>query len=297
MGTKTFINKVTNRIIDILKETYIKMHLTNYYHTSIDWGGVNNINNLNEKEYCELIAFAFNNERVIEFQIRCINQHFKYPYRYTVCDNSTNNDSAQAIHKVCNKYNVGYVRLPKQKFLFSNMGSYSHGIAINFVWRNFLKYNKQKYFGILDHDIFCIEDFHIDKYLEKQPFYGHTLHCKKDWNKKYLWPGFCFFRMDFLKGKEVDFRPSRKLAGDTGARNYPLLFKDIDLDSIEKPKERHMFFGNNKSVEEGGYSFFECGWIHLWNASNYMKLPLANQKLQCAYTLLENELKSATYSK
>lgn len=41
-----------------------------------------------EGQFCDLAVVAFNNAKVIEYQIRCLKRFFNFPYRYTVFDNS-----------------------------------------------------------------------------------------------------------------------------------------------------------------------------------------------------------------
>lgn len=40
-------------------------------------------------EFCDLAVVTFNNSEVVEYQIRTLKKFFKYPFRYTVFDNST----------------------------------------------------------------------------------------------------------------------------------------------------------------------------------------------------------------
>lgn len=40
-------------------------------------------------EFCDLAVVTFNNSEVVEYQIITLKKFFKYPFRYTVFDNST----------------------------------------------------------------------------------------------------------------------------------------------------------------------------------------------------------------
>ena len=139
------------------------------------WGG-------QVSEFCDLAVVSFNNSKVVEYQIRSLNRFFKFPFRYTVFDNSTKEVVSEEILAICKKHEVGYVKLPRQEFLPKGWGSYSHGIACNYLFRKFVKFGGAKYFMLLDHDLFLVDDFDISKKLKAQFFYG-TRHGKK------LWPG------------------------------------------------------------------------------------------------------------
>ena len=97
---------------------------------------------INEKpqgDFCDLTTVAFNNVRVIEYQIRTLGRFFVFPYRHTVFDNSNDDIVANEIKAVCRKYGTGYIRLPKQSFIRVGQGSYSHGVACNYLYRRYLK--------------------------------------------------------------------------------------------------------------------------------------------------------------
>ena len=79
---------------------------------------------------------------------------------------------SEEILSICKKYLVGYVKLPKQEFLPKGYGSYSHGIACNYHFNKYIKDGGAKYFMLLDHDIFLIDDFDISTQFDQQFFYG-----------------------------------------------------------------------------------------------------------------------------
>lgn len=209
---------------------------------------------------------------------------FSYPYRYTVFDNSTDENKADVIRNICIKYNVGYIRLPKQDFILKGFGSYSHGIACNYLYNKYIKCGGATYFGLLDHDIFPVQNFDISNYLEKQKFYGIK-------HRFYIWPGLWFARMDYLKNKNVDFRPSLRLRGDTGACNAYSVFKNVDFSQYNLVKEEKRLFEGETDIFSGGYSYFDCGWIHAWNASNYMGKDGVDLKMNKIFGILEEHLK------
>ena len=235
-------------------------------------------------EFCDLAVVTFNNSEVVEYQIRTLKKFFKYPFRYTVFDNSTKKSVSEEILSICKKYLVGYVKLPKQEFLPKGYGSYSHGIACNYLFYKYIKDGGAKYFMLLDHDIFLIDDFDISTQFDQQFFYGTKHRC-------YVWPGLFGMPMDLLKKKGVDFRPSLHLHGDTGACNYYRYFKGIDWNNYRLVSDKHIMLDDkDDDIFRNGYSLMDNCWLHCWNASDYMKKGV-NNKMKRIYSMLEAKLK------
>lgn len=217
---------------------------------------------------------------------------FKQPFRYTVFDNSGDEGKAAEIAEVCRCGGVGYVRLPRQPFLAKGMGSYSHGIACNWVFRNFIMpRSKGKYVALLDHDIFLVKDFFISRILDSQPFYGQFFSYDRA-GVSYLWPGLWLMRRDFLEGKKVDFRPSIRLGGDTGVSNWRL-FLVPSFDKMKSARTQHVRLDPaNADILGNGYSKIDEEWIHCWNASEYRKADTWGDKMQVVYDILDRILAS-----
>ena len=149
------------------------------------------------------------------------------------------------------------------------------GVACNYLYKRFLQSGGGKYFGLLDHDIFPIESFDVSIFLEKQFFYGLR-------HRFYIWPGFFFVRMKEAAQKNLDFRPSLWLRGDTGACNAYSLFKGIDFVRYELVSEEKRNFTQEGDIFDNGYSYFSCGWVHCWNASNYMGKNIDKKWRECS---------------
>ena len=276
---------VIRSIIDRIKAEWIYSKLA-FYTKTIYGRGCNDAKLADAPicEFCDLAVVTFNNSKVVDYQIRCLNRYFKFPFRFTVFDNSTNENIAAEIKEICIKHKIVYIKLPKQNFIPKGMGSYSHGIACNYLFEKYIRQGGAKYFGLLDHDIFPVKDFYISEYLEKQFFYGVK-------HRFYIWPGLFFIRMDAIKDKKIDFRPSLHLHGDTGACNGPLLFKNIKWEDYILIGDEKRCFEGYDDVFEYGYSYFTCGWIHCWNASNYMGKKNIDFKMNMIYEMLEEKLR------
>lgn len=247
-------------------------------------------------DYCEVITVAFNNALVIDYQITMLEKFFKTPFRYTVFDNSTNEEESLRIEQVCKNKNTGYVRLPKQLYIKPGMASYSHGIALNYIWKNFVSNSNATYWAILDHDIFPVKDFYVEEHLKEQPVYGLKLVNRTSMRVKqhvwFLWAGFGYFRMDYLQNKQIDFRPDWNKNAETGSRNYCSLYQNLNEHHIKSVSEQKVCFGSN-NFWENGYAYFDCGWIHMWNGSNYTNSTTWKTKMDNITQLLQKHLEKS----
>ena len=63
---------------------------------------------------------------------------------------------------------------------------------------------------------------------------------------------------------------------------------------INKETGKEVHYGDSITIKESGkfdngYSYFSCGWVHCWNASNYMGKNI-DKKMERIFCLLEEEL-------
>ena len=285
-----FFHQAICRIKQEINVFIINRHLPNYYRQQ---NTTKIIIPAPVEDYCEIVVVAFNNHQVIDYQIRCLKKFFKTPFRYTVFDNSTNKEVCQSVQSVCRKHMVGYVKLPSQLFLPKGYVSYSHGIALNYICKNYLVDSLARYVMFLDHDIFPMKNFRVEKYISSlQPCYG-LVHHRSTKGAVYIWPGFYLQDLVFLKEHniELDFRPSIRLRGDTGVSNYPILFQYLNIDKFPMVKETHVTMDETHDITGMGYSWFDCGWLHCWNASNYALNNRTPEKMKLIYDLLEKKLR------
>lgn len=303
MTPTTFFNKLKERLNHELGLAWLSYKTKYDYNRRKARGG--EMKSRPNGDFCDLAVVTFNNAEVVEYQIRTLRKFFTFPYRYTVFDNSTDEEKASEIEQICHKYETGYIRLPQQDFLptqeYLPMGqaSYSHGIACNYLFKNYIQCGGSKYFGLLDHDIFPMAEIDISKYLDKQFFYGYRIYgwfnCPNAYDSHrygyFIWPGLWFIRMDSVDKRKVNFNPSLRLHGDTGACNGLTIFKGLDWSQYKTAIENHCFFDGVTDIFEGGYSLFDNTWVHCWNASNYMGRNSITQKMQRIYGMLEERLR------
>lgn len=222
-------------IIDWLKnnEPHKLIQRWRYYHSYFK-KPCEIVNEKKPKEF-EIYTVAFNNNKVIDYQIKFMKKHFKDEHQHIIVDNSSNKEISREIREICINNDTMYIRLPKNT-LFS---SQNHALALNYLRKNIISQRIEiKYFWFLDHDIFPIKDTYILPFLKKQKMYWYLLDKEKLEYARNAWtirPWFCFF--DKSISKKFDFRPAKSIlplyALDTWWKNYRLIFKNFDKNKLE----------------------------------------------------------------
>jgi glycosyltransferase involved in cell wall biosynthesis len=217
----------------------------------------------------DIVTVAFNNELVIEEQIRLLRKHLLDRFNYTVADNSPDPEKRRIIRQLCQEQGVAYFVMPPNPFTGKDP-SHSHGLALNWIYRNYLEPRKADSFGFIDHDIFPVRPTRIASFLEQSPVFGLMQTRGEKW---YLWPGFCFFRRDFLAGKNIDFRPGKDC--DSGGRNWESLYSCLDRRQVSCLK--HEYANLRKGNDPQSDLYEKIGdWVHTFNASNWKAVPSKN---------------------
>lgn len=222
----------------------------------------------------DIITVAFNNTHVLRHQIDLIKQNIvDQNVCYIIADNSNREDKSLEIKQLCTQHDLGYIRLPKNKWLDKRSGSYSHGAALNWIYYNYINKRKPNIFGFLDHDIYPLQKLSLTEKVGEQGFYGYRR--SKGDNYWYLWPGIAFFKYDHLANINVNFAPCMvdKLYLDTGSSLFPVYYKYFDTNSLtfasfERIPLSDVGYDNDSLVE------FIDGkiWFHSANASYWREV-------------------------
>lgn len=215
----------------------------------------------------DIVAIAFNNGDLVRHQIRLLRKNLLDEYCYAVADNSTDLEKQKEIFDVCMEYGVHYIRLGKLPAYYS--GSLSHGMALNWIYKNYIRLRKPQFFGFVDHDIFPVRPHSIVKHLVKSPVYGHIQERHVGGGPKwYLWAGFCFFDYGYVRDKKLDFMPALGL--DTGGRNWRTVFSHLNKDEIDIPKHEYAKFApeGRVSPSRGFYEYVD-DWVHTFDGSGW----------------------------
>ena len=244
-----------------------------------------------------LVTVAFNNPKVIEYQIKLIKKYIKGDFIHIICDNSNRIDSAQGIRNVCIQNEVTYIRVNSD--IKPHGYSDSHGVALNWIWENILS-KKEKDFALLDHDIFPIQEQNIEDYFDIENFWGSIRNKNGRW---YLWPGFAFYRFDAVKNKKLNFRRYKHFGfikaknADTGSANWNCLYSKYNVIFIRNCDVASVDLSTNSiplSNKDNNYVFENCieyfnnkTWLHSINGSVWHD---DNGKIELVYKCLDEKL-------
>lgn len=231
-------------------------------------------------------VIVFNNPEVIKQQIRLLKKYLKDDFDYYVFDNSNNELASLKIKEICNKQNILYLKLPPNPDYKGIVGR-SHGYALNWSYYNYFK-EKYRYFGLLDHDVFPIRITSVLEKLKIDGLWGLKHIRDSRW---YIWPGFCFFDMEYINNAKLDFLPWSDL--DTGGANWKTVYllkppisdlpfscakindllanQYLNWPNIMIPKSEYRLL-NAKLLETDDLVEFFGDWIHFFNASNWRGL-------------------------
>jgi hypothetical protein len=180
----------------------------------------------------------------------------------------------KSIRAICEREHTGYISLPKNPFsTIHKKGSYSHGLAMTWLYHNFIRLRQPTIFGFIDHDLFPTQPYAIAEKLGHQDFYGRLIQRgEKSW---YLWAGYCFFSYQKVKKYSLNFLPC-KIGGlyhDTGGSNYPILYsryQQSELSFSEPASERAIRAGG--SYHADFVQYIDGYWMHTINGSNWAKV-------------------------
>lgn len=132
------------------------------------------------------------------------------------------------------------------------------------------------YWGTLDHDVFPRGPVTLIDKIDQAGFYGigqrHT-----PTQTQYLWPGFCFWKREWLAGRTPNYDGIRGIDkrddGDCGSMLHTL-FDVEDWARLARPEHGYGTIRppDTYGLQSFGYEFFD-GWVHLTNASRWMQVP------------------------
>lgn len=237
-----------------------------YVHSSPEEYVSLNINTLfdrdKNRDSVDILTIAFNNSETIRVQHNYLEDNILDKFCYIVVDNSTDNEASKSIYNYCKNHNIVYLRLENNPYNGIDP-SRSHGIALNWAYRNLIKKSNAKYFGTVDHDIYPIRKTQIVKLIKENNVWGHYQQRKLGW---YLWPGFSFFDKSIIIDKKVNFLPAPGI--DTGGSNWESIYKYINKNAIKWPSHRYIRYGKGAVIQNSHVELIG-DWLHLINTSGW----------------------------
>lgn len=205
-----------------------------------------------------LVTIAYRDPQVTAWQAPLI-RHYLPQALHVIADNTPDEQEADAIKAHAERAGAHYLRLPRNPW---HSGSRSHGIAMNWMWRNVLRPGEPRYFGFLDHDLFPTTRDDPFPLLGRQPFHGYLRHAGDRW---FLWAGYCFFRFDVVRSLPLDFGQDWFIGLDTGGANWNVLYRHTAIADFEFTKMKTVPFelpnGVGTRLQWCGTWLHEIGWI------------------------------------
>lgn len=202
-----------------------------------------------------LTTIAFDDAEVVEWQIRLVRTNVPSASKHLIADNSRDDAAAARVAAVCERLNTPYLRLPPNPW---TQPSRSHGIALNWVWRNLIRPGEPEAFGFLDHDIFPTAPDDPFAALSAQDCYGVVRTAGKRW---FLWAGYCVFRFDRVRDEPLDFGQDWFCGLDTGGGNWRTLYQHIDRRLLKEAPTTFQQFKPGVRIDEGALQWVGP-WLH-----------------------------------
>ena len=228
---------------------------------------INLYDDFNAKDHLYIFSVLFNNSKLLLIQKQLLDKHLKDKFVFVVFDNSSIIEIREEAFKVCTEKNINYFSMPKNPF---KTGSNSHGICLNWIYKNIVLKNNINYFGFIDHDIFPIKPTSIIPILNKQYIYGDL---QKKQNYWYLWAGFCFYTKDILKCKKISFLPViiKEISLDSGGGNWQDVYSKLDIKKIEFPLHTYLNLRAGDVFQSDKMELI-AEWLHTFNGSYWLNV-------------------------
>jgi hypothetical protein len=180
-----------------------------------------------------------------------------------VLDNSSRREARAEIGALCRANGVAYLSLPRNPEWSPNR---SHGIALNWAYRNLIRPLDPPVFAFLDHDLFALQPFEFAAALVGQPVYGIKRRSKIVPGAWSLWAGFCVFDHAALKPRLLDFNYESPMMLDTGGYNWMRLYRDLDATGMRFAKGAGIKFREPDTHATYDAAMFD-GFVHVGGAS------------------------------
>jgi hypothetical protein len=174
-----------------------------------------------------LVTIAFEDPEAIDIQAQLVDR-FISNVIYVIADMSMDDDAAEQTATVAACHNVPYVRLPANP-MRPDQASRTHGLALDWVWRNIVRPGEPDRFGFIDHDVFPTGPDDPFAMLDRQPVYGWIREVGPRW---FLPAGFSMFRFDAVKELPLDFSQDWFNGLDTCGANWNVLFRKLDRSKL-----------------------------------------------------------------
>ncbi|HEY0439630.1 MAG TPA: hypothetical protein VGD36_06095 [Xanthobacteraceae bacterium] len=200
-----------------------------------------------------LFTVAFADPQAIAWQAALV-RHYVPRALHVIADNSPDAAAAAAVEAAAAAAGVPYLWLPDNPWDLSR----SHGLALNWLWRNVVRPGQPHAFGFLDDDLFPTAPDDPFAMLDRQPVFGLVRTAAPRW---FLWAGFCVFAFAAVREQPLDFGQDWFCGLDTGGGNWNPLYSGLDLPTLHSAPFRAVPYRDGVPLAEGPMQW--CGsWLH-----------------------------------
>jgi hypothetical protein len=264
--------------------------------TEIDW--YNSYFNTEAPEFyganeTDIYVLSFNNALFVEYQIKTLAKFYKDGYNLIIVDNNNwlHPEASEHVRQICYYEGAAYIKAPDNYYQSPNKfdPSMKLGTTMNWIYQQCVKKRQRKYFGFLDHDCFLIKNFDLAYKLDHQGMYGRVVYGETAWN---LHVTANFFKYEFVKHLDLDFRASWKYSLDTGGANYDLLYNahKPELYDFHKESFRYAKEDVNRKDSVQHYEIMDGAWFHICASSHDQLVGDGQYKLAYAKGFLDAKL-------
>lgn len=194
-----------------------------------------------------IFTSVVNRPDFVPLQNKLFKKFLKNQYRFHVVDDSVNDDIQKKFEYICNYNNIEYYRKPPSNIRMNPAQACAH--TVQWTYDNLIvKNHSEDIVLFLDSDMFLIDDFDVEKYMEDAIIAGLP---QIRGHVTYMWNGIMLFNMPRIKDKNIDFSDGMvdgemtDVGGNTywyfkntgivmkktneDSPTYPTHFNDIDL--------------------------------------------------------------------
>lgn len=202
--------------------------------------------------------------------------------RLLVCDNSSDPQARARIAALCLEKGLHYCPMPSAPRPHQRPnGSRSHGVALNWVWRNLIRPARPRVFAVLDHDLVPLAPDDLSARVARQPAYGMVRHGAR-FGGWYLWPGYSVFDFAAVEHLQLDFGTDTPLTLDTGGQNWRVLYRNLSLPDLAQARTREVFLDDPETGLPESYLLADQ-WLHVGGAGHRGGGAAALERVRAAY--------------
>ncbi len=184
-----------------------------------------------------------------------------------VMDNSRRLEQRIEIERVCRAHGIHYLALPPNATRHVNR---SHGMAMNWAFYNVVRRIRPSVFAFLDHDLIPLRPLSLAARLGQQPLYGMRLTRQWAWQ---LWAGYCMYSYAQVGERPLNFLYDFSRGLDTGGRNWPHLYRDLDPATLRFAHSAHVAIKNLAGGEPVKVQWIDDAWFHIGGISYNQNFP------------------------